>query len=213
MDGNGLTSQSPRHGMSPEADRRAQIGEAALRVFARKGYRNTVVEDVADEAGVGKGTIYTYFDRKEKLLGAVFEDLMGEFKDRQVEILKSDRSPLEKIQALLQGFAEIMAEREELAPVMLDIWVAGMRDPEKFGIDFATLYAEYRALVRHLLKQAESEGEIPDDLPPVTPALLIGAVEGVLLQWVLDPGGVKFPEASDDILDVLYRGIRRPPSS
>lgn len=196
--------------MSPRADRRDQIRQAALRVFARKGYRNTVVEDVAEEAGVGKGTIYTYFDRKEKLLGAVFEDLIDEMEAEHARILESDRAPLEKIRGLLQSFTDIMADREELAPVMLDIWVAGMRDPERFGIDFATLYAEYRALVAGLLERARARGEVAEDLPSVTPALLIGAVEGVLLQWVLDPEGVEFPEASDDILDVLYEGISSP---
>ena len=58
--------------------RREQIQWAALRVFAREGYQNTVVEDVAAEAGVSKGTIYTYFDRKEELLGAVAQGFMDE---------------------------------------------------------------------------------------------------------------------------------------
>lgn len=194
--------------MSSSGDRREQIRRAALRVFARKGYRNTVVEDVAKEAGVSKGTIYTYFDRKEKLLGAVFQDLMEEMEARKMEILESDRPPLEKIRALHHSFVDVVSGDGAFARVMLDVWVAGVRDPERFGIDFATLYAEYRALVRHLLDQAAVRGDVPDDLPDVTPAVLIGAVEGVLLQWVLDPEGVDFPDAADDIVDLLYRGIR-----
>lgn len=193
-------------------DRRAQIREAALHVFARKGYRNTVVEDVAAEAGVAKGTVYTYFDRKEELLGAVFEGLMDEMRRQQEEILQSDRPPLEKIRALHLGFAELLGGNDDRARVLLDIWVAGMQDPERFGIDFATLYAEYRALVRRLLEEAEAQGDLRTDLPGITPAVLIGAIEGVLLQWVLDPEGVDFPEAADDIIDVLYRGVRRSDS-
>lgn len=199
--------------MPSPKDRPEQIRRAALRVFARKGYRNSVVEDVANEAGVSKGTIYTYFDRKEELLGAVFQDLMAEMEARQMEILESDRPPLEKIRAIHNSFAEIVGRDDAFARVMLDIWVAGMQDPERFGIDFATLYAEYRALVRHLLDQAAARGDVPEDLPDITPALLIGASEGVLLQWVLDPEGVDFPEAADDIVDLLYRGIRSPDAS
>lgn len=199
--------------MPDSTDRRTQIREAALRVFARKGYRNTVVEDVADEAGVAKGTVYTYFDRKEELLAAVFEGLMDEMRARQARILESDRPPLAKIRALHLSFADLLGRNDEFARVMLDIWVAGMQDPERFGIDFKTLYAEYRALVRRLLGEARMRGEIRDDLPDLTPAILIGAIEGVLLQWVIDPGGVDFPEAADDILDVLYGGVRRPDAS
>lgn len=199
--------------MSDSTDRRTQLREAALRVFARKGYRNTVVEDVAAEAGVAKGTVYTYFDRKEDLLGAVFEGHLEKLRARQAEILESDRPPLEKIRALHLGFADLLGEDDAFARVLLDIWTAGMQDPERFGIDFKTLYAEYRALVRDLLSEAEARGDIREDLPELTPAVLIGAIEGVLLQWVLDPEGVDFPGAADDIIDVLYRGVHRSESS
>jgi TetR/AcrR family fatty acid metabolism transcriptional regulator len=199
--------------MPDSPDRRTQLREAALQVFARKGYRNAVVEDVAAEAGVAKGTVYTYFDRKEELLGAVFEGHLEELRARQDEILESDRLPLEKIRALHHGFADLLGEDDAFARVLLDIWTAGMQDPERFGIDFKTLYAEYRALVRQLLEEAEAQGDIRTDLPQLTPAVLIGAIEGVLLQWVLDPEGVEFPEAADDVIDVLYRGVRRPDSS
>jgi AcrR family transcriptional regulator len=192
-----------------DADRRKQIQEAALRVFARKGYRNTVVEDVAREAGVSKGTIYTYFDRKEELLGAVFEGLMGELEGQEEAILRSDRPPLEKIRAITHEFVDVIGHQEEgFARVMLDIWTASLRDPNRFGIDFAELYAEYRALLRGLLREAQERGDVPPDLAPVAPTVLIGAVEGVLLQWLLDPENVDFPGAADDIVDLLYEGIR-----
>ena len=199
--------------MSDSAERRTQIQEAALRVFARKGYRNTVVEDVAEEAGVAKGTVYTHFDRKERLLGAVHEGLMEELRARQAEILESDRPPLDKIRALHRSFADLLSRNDDFARVMLDIWGAGMQDPERFGIDFKTLYAEYRALVRDLLVEAKARGDLREDLPALTPAVLIGAIEGVLLQWVLDPENIDFPEAADDITNVLYRGVRRPETS
>jgi hypothetical protein len=48
---------------------------------------------------------------------------------------------------------------------------------------------------------------VPDDRPSITPALLIGAIDGVFLQWLLDPDALSFPEAADDLIDLLYRGI------
>jgi len=178
-------------------------------VFARKGYRNTVVEDVAREAGVSKGTIYTYFDRKEELLGAVFRGLMDEMEGRESAILRSDRAPLEKIRRLLHAFVDVLSSHEEdVARVMLDIWVVSVQDPERFGIDFADLYAQYRRLFRELLWDAQAQGDVPSDLSAVAPAVLIGAIEGMLLQWLLDPENVDFPGAADDIIDLLYRGIQ-----
>ena len=193
--------------------RREQIQWAALRVFAREGYQNTVVEDVAAEAGVSKGTIYTYFDRKEELLGAVAQGFMDELTEREEAILESDRPPLEKIRAMLREFVDLVSSREGFATVMLDIWGTGMRDPDRFGIDFATLYAEYRALLRTLLREAQARGTVPADLSSVAPTVLIGAIEGVLLQWLLDPDAVDFPEGADDVIDLLYDGIRSEEAS
>jgi AcrR family transcriptional regulator len=180
-----------------------------MRVFARKGYRNTVVEDVAEEAGVSKGTIYTYFDRKEELLGSVFQGLMEELEGREDAILKSERPPLEKIRAMLHEYVDVLSSQGEgFADVMLDIWTASLQDPDRFGIDFAELYAAYRTLLRELLEEAQARGEVPADLPDVAPTVLIGAAEGVALQWLLDPENVDFPEAANDIVDLLYGGIR-----
>ena len=189
------------------SSRDQQIRSAARRVFARKGYENTNVEDVAAAAEVSKGTIYTYFDRKEDLLGAVHHDLLDEMEGRIETVLASDRPPLEKIRVMLHDFVEVVGSHDEAAQVMLDIWAAGMRHPERFDIDFGVLYADYRALLRDLLAEAEARGDVPDDLPPVTPALLIGAIDGVFLQWLLDPDALSFPEAADDLIDLLYRGI------
>ena len=178
-----------------------------MRVFARKGYQETVVEDVAEEAGVSKGTIYTYFDRKEELLGAVHQGLFEEMEVRQAQILESDRSPLDKIRALLHDFVDIVGGKEDRAQVLLDIWVAGMRDPDRFEINFAEAYAEYRALLQELLEEAQARGDVSDDLPKIAPSVLIGAIDGLLLQWLLDPDSVDFVDSADDVLDVLYRGV------
>lgn len=187
---------------------RDQIREAALHVFARKGYANTLVEDVAGEAGVSKGTIYTYFDRKEELLGAVYHGLREELRGREEDVLSSDRPPLDKIRLMLRSFVDVVGSREALAQVILDIWIAGMRDPDRFGIDFSDVYASYRALLKELLSAAQVRGEMKTDLPSLTPAVVMGAVDGVFLQWLLDPDAVNFPDAADDILEVLYRGLR-----
>jgi TetR/AcrR family fatty acid metabolism transcriptional regulator len=165
------------------------------------------VDDVAEEAGVSKGTVYTYFDRKEELLGAVYRGLFEEMEERQRQVLESDRPPLDKIRALLHEFVGIVGEEDHVARVLLDIWGAGMRDPDRFEITFAEAYAQYRALLRELLQEAKARGDVPHDLPDVASSVLIGAIDGLLLQWLLDPDSVDFAGSADDVLDVLYRGV------
>jgi len=75
------------------------------------------------------------------------------------------RTPLDKIRTLHRAFADLFRGNNDLANVMLDIWAAGRQDPERFGIDFRTLYAEHWTLVHRLLEEGEGRDEAREDLP------------------------------------------------
>lgn len=77
----------------PEA-RALELIDAALRVFAQKGYRNARLDDVADAAGVTKGAIYHYFDTKEALLRAVIEHYQALAFGRVEDALRDGNMPV-----------------------------------------------------------------------------------------------------------------------
>lgn len=64
-----------------KAARREEILAAAVRVFARKGFAASRIDDVAAEAGIGKGSVYLYFDSREALLDAAFENMTAAAED------------------------------------------------------------------------------------------------------------------------------------
>jgi len=197
--------------MPTARSRRRDITEAALRVFARKGYRRAVVADVAAEAGVSKGTIYTYFARKELLLGAVFDRIADDAARRRRRIANSRRPPLEKIRALLGVVPDVFASDATLAAAMLDVWMAGLRDPDRFEIDVTAVHRETRSLLQDLLVEAAEQGDMDCDLPASTPTVLLGAADGVFLQWLLDPEQVDVSDCLHDVIDLL--GCRRLPTA
>ncbi len=59
---------------APPVDKRRNILDAAIRVFARQGFHSTRVSDIADEAGVAYGLVYHYFDSKEEVLNELFSE-------------------------------------------------------------------------------------------------------------------------------------------
>ncbi|MDP6593244.1 MAG: helix-turn-helix domain-containing protein, partial [Candidatus Marinimicrobia bacterium] len=59
-------------------NKRTQIIQAAIKVFARKGLERGKIADVAKEAGIGKGTVYEYFRSKEEIFSAIEDSVMGE---------------------------------------------------------------------------------------------------------------------------------------
>ena len=71
--------------------KKREIIDAAIRVFSRQGYRRTKINDIAGEAGVGKGTVYEYFKSKEDLFLHMSEHLFELYILRQIENLESDR--------------------------------------------------------------------------------------------------------------------------
>ena len=74
-------------------------------------------------------------------------------------------------------------------------------------IDLERDYAEYRGIFGRLLGEAREEGSVRGDLPGDAPAVIVGAIEGVLLQWLVDPGARSPVEMSEPILDVLLGGL------
>lgn len=190
-------------------ERRAHILQAALRVFARQGYSYTVVEDVAQEAGISKGTIYLYFDSKDELVLAAFELFEEQMEAETDHILASEKPPLEKLRALGQRFLDLVTSNEALERVLLDLWVAGLHNENLPQIDFKRLYSEYRALVRRLLEEAIAEGTVRDDLPPHAPSVVLAAVDGIVLQWLMDPEAVPIDRMGEQVMDTLFKGLRR----
>ena len=99
-------------------DKRGRIIDAAVAVFAEKGFHAARVSDVAKRAGVADGTIYLYFKNKEDLLLSLFEEKMG----RQIESLEAAwegvDDPVERMRAYAQHHFRQLAAHPDLAQVL-----------------------------------------------------------------------------------------------
>jgi AcrR family transcriptional regulator len=200
--------------MSPKrvdrAARREEILAAAVRVFARKGFAATRIEDVAAAAGVGKGSVYLYFDSRDALLVAAFEALSGASREVLERARTGTAPPLERLADLVRGVVTAATADPHLARVLLDLWSLGRRGDVELPLDMAALYAEYREAIGALLAAAADRGEVRANISPADAAVVVGAIEGCLLQWVIDPG---LPIAGMDaaVVAVCLDGLRVRP--
>jgi AcrR family transcriptional regulator len=105
---------------SPE-DRRAEILDAAMRVFTEKGVSGATVADIAEGAGVAKGTVYLYFGSKEHLLGALRDRFTDELLEHVADLLSKvghgDWWGL--VDTTIESMADFMLQKEELMTVFL----------------------------------------------------------------------------------------------
>src|SRR5437773_3173482 len=99
----------------PDPDKPQQIIDAAVRVFARNGYYNSRVSDIAREAGIASGTIYLYFKTKDEILVTLFRDKMAAFVAHLRGQIASERDPVARIRRLVRLHFEVLEDHPELA--------------------------------------------------------------------------------------------------
>lgn len=181
-------------------NRRAEIVEAAVRVFARKGFAASRIEDVAAEAGVAKGSVYLAVRSREELLSAAFDQYRVRA-ERELEMLGTG-SALDRLAALIRTTVAVLAAHPDHARVLLDVWSA--RTP----IDMGAVYEKYRTAIGDLLREAENEGRLRAGIGAEHAAVIVGAIEGCLVQWLADDR-VRLADLAEPIVQVCVEGIRR----
>ncbi|MEV0543200.1 TetR/AcrR family transcriptional regulator [Nocardia salmonicida] len=180
--------------------RRAEILDAAVRVFARKGFAASRIEDVAAEAGVAKGSVYLAVSSREELLTAAFDQYRA--RAREQLAVPGTGSALDQLAELIRATVAMLAAHPDHARVLLDVWAA--RTP----IDMAAVYADYRAAIADLLREAGAEGQLRSGIGPEHAAVIVGAIEGCLVQWLADDR-VRLVDLAEPLVAVCVEGIRR----
>lgn len=174
---------------SDRGDKRPRLVKAAASVFAEKGFVSTRVADIAERAGVGKGTVYEYFKSKEDLLFAVFELMHEDITTRMGAVLDEDEPTQEQLFNLLRLGAEVVLEQVELQPVMLDFWAASR------GSSFETHYREsvvasytfYRKVFADFIRRGQQKREFRDDVDAEALATaVVSTVDGLGIQLHFD---------------------------
>jgi AcrR family transcriptional regulator len=198
--------------MSPrtvdKAARRKEILTAAVRVFARKGFAATRIDDIAAEAGIAKGSVYLYYDSRDALLEAVFEGyraMSAAILDRAVN---GPGPALERLAGMVREVLGVLVARREPARIMVDLWAAS-RDAAGSPVDMAAVYGDARTAITELLRQAGKEGVLREDLSERHATVIVGAIEGCLLQCLVDPG-LPAAELAEPIIQICLEGLRRP---
>lgn len=190
------------------AARREEILAAAVRVFARRGYAAARMDEVAHEAGIAKGSVYLYFDSREQLLHAAFEDLAEHSARILREAVDGPGAALDRLAGLIRGAMTAFPADRDLARVLLDLWSAG-RDAES-PVDMAAAYRDYRAVIADLLVEARRTQRVPLPADPAAhAAVVVGAIEGCMLQWLLDPG-VQPAALADPVIRLLVPAAAAP---
>ncbi|MBD3871365.1 MAG: TetR/AcrR family transcriptional regulator [Acidobacteria bacterium] len=175
--------------VTTRGDKRLRLVTAATAVFAEKGYASTRVADIAERAGVGKGTVYEYFSSKEELLFAVFESINADISSRMNDALAAGGSSEEQLHNLLRLGAEVISEQVDLQPVILDFWAAsrGKDFEETYRRAVVASYSLFRNLVSDFIREEQNRGGFKTSVDAESlAAVVVATVDGLGIQLFFD---------------------------
>ncbi len=191
-------------------DKRRRILEAAIQVFAARGFYNARVSDIAREARVADGTIYLYFKNKDDLLISLFEDRMDEVLRIFREEVGVEGSAAQRLQRFIEVHLRLVSEE----PVLAEVLTVELRQSAKFMREYrAPKFAEFLQLLEDIIEDGRAAGEFsPETDPRVLRLVIFGALDEVSMQWVSGrrrPFGLD--EAAQQIWSICAGGILARP--
>jgi len=188
-----------------DPDKPQQIIDAAIRVFARSGYYNSRVSDIAREAGIASGTIYLYFKTKDDILVRLFREKMAQWVTHARGELAAEVDPLARIRRLVSLHFTVLEANPDLAEVVQ----VELRQGHKFfrGASAHEVSA-YFELIASVLEEGVAEGLIRGDVPvKLATKMLFGAMDQVATSWVLGKRAYRLTEAADAVATVFLKGV------
>ena len=190
-----------------DPDKHEQIIEAAIRVFARAGYYNSRVSDIAREAGIASGTIYLYFKTKDEILVTLFREKMTEWVAHVRGEIAGVADPVAKIRRLVELHFTVL----EANPALAEVVQVELRQGHKFfrGASAHEVSA-YFDLIGSVLDEGVAAGLLRKDLPiKVATKVLFGAMDQVATSWVLGKRAYRLVDASEAVATIFIKGVSR----
>lgn len=187
-------------------DKREAILRAAVKVFARKGFFNSKVADIAKEAGIADGTVYLYFKSKDEILHSVFDRAMEEFISEGKREIAEITEPEVKLQKIARLHLERLSADRDLAIV----FQVELRGSTKFMEEFSGGgFAEYLDIIRQTITEGQKQGIFRQDLKPIVCAkILYGALDEMVTNWILSKKSYSLTPMADEVLKVFFSGTK-----
>jgi TetR/AcrR family transcriptional regulator, fatty acid metabolism regulator protein len=203
---------APRSRLAVE--KRRLILDAAVRVFARQGFNQCRVSDIADEAGVAYGLVYHYFRSKDEVLDTLFLERWNVMLDVIRDLDGQDLAPRDKLYAIASFIVDSYRHDPELMKVII---VEVTRAANSFGQTHLEKITEAYELIAGIVARAQGDGVFKDTVTPRFAAMAFyGVIEQVLSGWIFEtlPGGdAEYEQAKALVVETICGGLDAVPAT
>jgi AcrR family transcriptional regulator len=182
-----LDSLSPRPDVSEE--RKQQILEAAMVVFARSGFDKARMDDIVEESGLSKGTLYWYFESKDDIIIAILENMFErEFVDLE-PLVQADGTATGRLTRIVEYIIADVQQMFTLIPLIYEFYALAYRQ-DKVQETLKSYWDKYIKVLDPIIQEGIDSGEFRKVNANEASIALGALIEGVILLWVFDPENI-----------------------
>jgi TetR/AcrR family fatty acid metabolism transcriptional regulator len=194
--------------MTAKNDKYQRILTAAVKVFARQGFYQSTISQVAREAGVADGTIYLYFKNKDDILVNFFSFITKQAFERFRLAVDSAKNSEDKLRQLIRSHLSAFQQDMDFAIVYQ---VETHQSSRLADEQIREMSKMYRDIIAEIAEQGQAEGCFRKDIyVGLVKRFVIGAVDEVINTWIHAGGKYDLVSMAEPLVDLFIRGIGHP---
>jgi AcrR family transcriptional regulator len=187
--------------------RRERILESALDVFSRRGYRDAAMDEIATESETSKGGLYFHFPNKQTIFVALLDRMAALLMTRAESAILAETDPVKRIDVALEVVLNTFGTHRRLTRLFLVDAVGAGRELNEKMLEIRREFA--RMIARHLAEGVEA-GAIPPIDVHLAAMAWFGAINEVVLNWVLEEDAPPLEARLPDLRAMLRRSVGAP---
>lgn len=192
-------------------DKKTQILNAAIEVFAKQGLEKGKIADIAKVAGIGKGTVYEYFKSKDELFNAIENMFIGDSIAQIQRLANSNKSPTEKIEEIINYSVNMHNLMGDAALIIAEFWAQhsrGQLHGHKESL-FTDMYSDFFDTVVKILDEGIKIKEFRAMNKAGVASLLLAFIDGAIWQSVIFKNNKQFNSRIQTAVKSFMKGIMK----
>ena len=184
--------------------RRQRVLDAALEIFTQQGYSDTAIDEIARASGTSKGGLYFHFPSKQALFLALLDEASVALLERVEAAMAAELDPLQRGDAALREVLHAFGGHRVLARLLL---IEALGAGKEFRTKLNDLHAAFAALIADCLDDAVAQGQIPPLDTQIAAHAWYGAVNHVVLRWLMTGEPKRLDETYPALRSLLLFGV------
>ncbi|MGD0211574.1 MAG: TetR/AcrR family transcriptional regulator [Desulfomonilia bacterium] len=189
------------------AETQERLMHSALKLFARRGYTATTIEDITNAADIGKGTFFNYFPSKEHIFAAQAQRQA----EKTLKSIENMRHSKESMKQLVRKLIMSYVDEDNISPTMYRNILVAICSNDSVRTLMAEGIERARKTLAELMLLGQKRGEIRDDLTPVEAAVEFQRTfSGTMLLWAFAPSERPWSACKKEIVRAVWLNIKAP---